>query len=303
MKYLITLMLAAGISAASAQTKTLRIVNESDLPVPFVGVYDSLNKLFLSSDSAGLVTLPEDKNLNLSISHVSFQPVDISLSPTEEDTTINIVLLYKTQQVGEVFISAPKKIKLGGKLYPAGNAGQKVNFYHHFSQEGNEKIGSIVDLDRHNPQSRYLRRILFELQKAKKLRNKNFVMEIKVFAIVQGRVQPDPINQLPIFVRSEDLKNKNEVIVKEDIQLPYEKILISFELPNLPGNKKAGFIFAGDTRHDRPSYYGGLNTIAGWAPNLLKYRQSTVPFTEHKYASLNIGIKYQLAENDLYNEQ
>jgi hypothetical protein len=273
------------------QTATIRFIDQDKNAISFVAVRDSSSKIYLSSDSNGVVVVPTNSTLMLTTSHVSFEDKALPLLKMT-DTTFTIVLDFKSQFLEAVIISS-KKIRKGKKVFEAGNYNQKMDFKRHYIRADKEKVGGLVEIpDRQGP-AKYLRSINFKLDESKKLRNDNFVIEIKIFGIVHDRVEREPINLKPIYVTSDKLRKNNVVMISENISLPFEKILVSFELPIVEDkDNNDHIIFLGNAMHDDCSLFRESNETSSWSENLLRQGCGNNPFT-HKKHSLNIGITYQ----------
>ncbi|MBN8832921.1 MAG: hypothetical protein ABS68_08060 [Niastella sp. SCN 39-18] len=272
-----------------AQNLDIHIINASNRNnVQFATIYDSTKNLILASDSLGHIRLKSD-NYNLYITHVSYKNISIQLNPSIKDTEITIRLEPKEKIEATVFLNSIPKTNFENKISEDGS----------YYRNGKDLINVLckmklgVLINGYIPNNGKLRSIKFKLKHANNTHKKQFNIEIKLYPIKDGLISEQPINNLPIFIKSGELKNKNELFINERIVLPNEGLFISIEIPKISdSNENFEISFPATHNAAKCELYIYNNKKPEWDINTLLKNSCMYSTYLEGYKSINLGITY-----------
>jgi hypothetical protein len=272
----------------SAQIITLKFFDSNGI-VPYVNIYDSLNNIYKSSDETGCIKL-KSRDYNIIYSHVSYITNSVHILPISHDTIITIYLIKREIPLNDILIKMSLK-KKNNEIFELGDYNKKTNSSLILKED--LKIGCLIDV-RNAPPNSLLRSIKFKLKDVNLSKKRNYLMEVKIFAVKNGFILPSPLNHAPLYVKSASLNKKNELLLKELIKLPSDHLFISFELPAIFDDKNTMLIhFIGDYTADQCATFIRSNTKNEWDENTLLTSNCLHEISNRKYFSINLGITYQ----------
>jgi hypothetical protein len=138
-----------------------------------------------------------------------------------------------------------------------------------------------------------LRSIKFKLDNVATLKRNSFIMQVKLFGIKDGLVEQYSLNKKPIYLSSDNISKHNEIFIKEEIGIPAEGFLVSFELPSFFDSKpEIPIEFVGSWSADNCETFIIRNNKDGWDEHLL-LKQCRGDALMQKSFRLNINITYQ----------
>lgn len=286
LRKLLFLIFSFNISVVFSQKVTLEITTMR-LPVPYVTVIDSAKGIVGISDSSGLVKIKAG-NCYLTLSHVSFKEIKLNIPNVINDTIIKVVMYLKSMTSGCVRVISEKINKK--KHFQIGS-------YNHVTSSSfliREKLLMGVKFPnfyKSSDPTKYLRSIKFKLR-GYKSGERDFVLEFKIYKFNDdGKLETEPLNRSPIYVKATDLKNRNEIMIDENIKIPKNDILISVELPE-SFNRHYDWIipFVGDFTKDIPTTFVIPNRDGKWNDENLK--TSGLKLENGKYFAPNFSLTY-----------
>ena len=261
--------------------------------IPFVTAMDINKNLFIMSDSTGLIIL-EPGEYQFRFELIGMQKID-TLICGKKDDIIKIVMENRATEIEGVSVIARKKEKL--KIRTAGEFKEKFGGELH-SKTG-VKLGYAVKNIPKNNSNKILRSIKFKLSKAKGLNETDFNIEFKIYPILSNyKIDTIPLNRKPIIVPSGKLRNKSEIIIKDqEIEIPDNGIFVSLEVPDYKTKSKNKTIKFNTSVHDSGcNYYIKPASMKEWPSDILinpKYcRAVSYPDGTIKYPHFKFGITY-----------
>jgi hypothetical protein len=102
-----------------SQTTTLRF-EDAGKSVPYVTVYDSVNHIFKTSDSIGVLKLHNER-YHLITSHVSYYNYFLNIDEVVTDTVIHILLIPRQDWLQEVKVTSSKWHEKKGQCFETGS--------------------------------------------------------------------------------------------------------------------------------------------------------------------------------------
>lgn len=274
-------------SKVFAQKVSLHISSES-IPIPYVSVIDSKLGIVGFSDAAGFLTIHRD-NCILTLTHVSYYDFHITIPKGSNDTLLIITLQPKTLLLDNVQVSQNQINKKD--IFQIGSYDKKTSSRLILREKLLLGVKFPSLYNRGEP-AKFLRSIKFKLGKTDDIPNKDFVLEIKIYQLKEtGSIEPEPLNTIPIYVKGNNLKKHNEIIISEKIMFPENGFLISVEFPDIfDSNYDWTIPFVGDFTADVPSVYVMKNHNGKWDEEYLFNGGNKLP--NGKYFLLNFTLTY-----------
>ncbi len=272
----------------SGQKIILKIAN-NNIPVQFATISDTKKGIVGFSNKDGIAILNAE-SYNLTVSHVSFKDFPLNISSTK-DTLINISLDYKVLSLENVAVIAKKIDK--SKIYSFGTYNKKTSSRFLLRQKIMLGI-KFPNLSLEGDSIKYLRSIKFKLDKSYYDICKECVLEFKIYELTENNtnISDNPLNTKPIYIKLNDLRKKNEVLINENIKLPNDGIFISLEFPEtFDLNYDWTISFVGDPMSEIPLVFVTRNHNGKWSKFELSSQQLN-KFPNEKYLQLNFGLTY-----------
>lgn len=222
---------------------------------------------------------------SLSFSHVSYKIFEIPLVKTSSDTIIEIVLINRVINLDPIIVRSNKKKK--SKFETIGYQALKYNSGLLFKEVlSQQKIMLGIKMDPLPDQNeRILRSIKFLLRNTESLRNKNFVMELKLFGITDDIIDSVTINRKPIYLNSSNLFSHNEVFLDENIKYPKNGFVITVMLPQI-SNDNIELSFLGNFSAENPTEFVQNNYNDQWSFKNINELSSLKSTSNNKFLSL-----------------
>ena len=283
---LLFFLLSFCISDASAQITTLQI-SSKQLPIPYVTLIDSVRGIVGASDSLGSVKLKKG-NYYLTLSHVSFKELKLFIPNPTKDTIVKIEMGLKSLLLDDFRVISEKINKK--RFFEIGNYNHRTSS--NFLVRENTMMGiKILNFYHSGEPSKYLRSIKFKLNKFK-IEEKDFILEFKIFKFNEyGNLDAEPLNSIPIYVKASELKNRNEIMIDENIKFPENDLLVSLELPEVFDKHYDWTIpFVGDFNGDVASTFVMRNKDGKWNDEYL--RKCGLKLENSNYFVLNFSLTY-----------
>lgn len=296
MKYLISILLFCTFQiTVFAQNTSLHFVDKENQSIPYVTVYDSTNNLYALSDLDGALSL-KTKSYHLHLERIGYQAMDTFLILNPTDKVVEISLQNDANLMDDVVIKAQKIEKRKMKIKSFGDYNDRKGGEFVFRDK--TKLGYAVNDLPYTNHLRYLRSVKFKLKKPRLLRKNDFVIELKIYPISKyNTIENTPLNYEPIFIKASTLRNSNEIVINQTIEIPENGVFISLELPDFFDNKeKTGIRFIISNHEEKCNEYLLNGATPLWDSNTLndknQCRPDEFPNGKMMYSRYNFGITY-----------
>jgi hypothetical protein len=276
---------------ALCQNKHLKVVDIDGAPLEFCNVYDTTNKDYFITNNQGTVSL-NDKAYCLQVTRIGYRDTTINLN---EDDQFTITLHPKETVIDEVSVHA--ELKFNNQLYEAGTYDHKSINSHHVYQKSPFKYGSLIVFKQHSERTKYINAVKFKMRRVKRNLKEDFNLVINLYAIHNGYLDEVPINKEPIVIKSNKIKNNNNITFSKPIILKKNStVLVSFEIPKIGPDSKNTLIFCSNSDAEYPSLFTAPNFIKGWYSQFNTNSYRTDPLTKG-YDELAVGLTYKILKD------
>jgi hypothetical protein len=275
-------------SKSFSQNFIISFKDEFGKAIPYVTLVNKEHQYTIATNENGLVIL-KTGNYSFTTSHISFNDSTISLKKSVSDSLISYTLNYKSVLLKDVIIPSTK-LSNKKKIYSYGNQNKKTVYKDQIFF--NLKMGMWVTPQINFSTPNYLRSIKFRITNHKELIKQNFTIELKLYEIINNKIEDVSLNKKPIYLKSSKIKKRNEVFIDEIIKIPENGFFISIELPQEIDAKNNFVIeFVTDYTSNTCRLFVNKNNQIVWPKNLLL---SSCPTSEFNgmHKELMLGFSY-----------
>lgn len=288
MKYFTILILLVVNSFCYGQKIQIKVISTTGI-VPYVTIIKNNQTVVGYTAADGTISLTDYGDFNTS--HVSYQNEYFHINKPMADTLINIELTNKSTDLENIVITSAvkhsKKYKTVGYNAIKFNAG--ILLKNSFSTQKTMlgvKMPSLNTDEKH-----YLRSICFRLSSLNFTKKDSFVVELKLFKILNNKIDTTPFNKKPLYINSYDLAKNNEVFINENIVYPAEGFIITVPIPKL-AYSNISLSFAGNWLNKQAVLLVKNNTNDKWDIDALNKPHTLKNFSTDKYVNLAFTTTY-----------